>query len=67
MSSGFWTGGPEAYLKGLKNQRDEHLLSLRDRLAQATDQGECETIQLEIKATQAEYEKKVAETDRMIF
>ncbi len=67
MSSGFWTGGPKEYRKGLKKQFDARLATLRSRLADATDEEEREAIRLEIKAVQTDYEKKVAEIGKMIF
>ncbi|NIO35273.1 MAG: hypothetical protein GTO26_09930 [Planctomycetales bacterium] len=67
MSSGFWQGGPGAYLEGLHQDYHAHLTSLRERLEHSTDEAEREKIRIEIQVTQSKFEQKAAKIRKLIF
>ncbi len=67
MSSGFWTGGPAAYHKGLNQNYYARLEALRVRFEHSADEAEREKIRIEIEATQSEFKNKAADIDKMIF
>lgn len=67
MSSGFWTGGSEAYKDALREQYMARLAELKQQLGQCFAPDDRSRLQREIEATRAEYAAKVRDIDIAIF
>lgn len=66
MTDSFWTGGPDAYAKGLREQYEPLLANLRKRFdsADETDRAKLES---EIARTEAEYKSQLNAIDDALF
>jgi len=66
MTASFWTGGPEAYAKALRQQYQSLLGELRKRHKTA-DPSERTELESEIARTKAEYKSKLDSIDHLDF
>ena len=66
MTDSFWTGGPKAYLKGLREHYKPQLDDLRGR-REGADEPERAVIDAEIKRVEAEYKSKLDSIDDALF
>ena len=67
QSSGFWTGGPGAYRKGLREAREQELSVLRTELENAEAESEKEEIKVRMRKVRSEYKQNVRGIDRCLF
>ncbi len=66
MTDSFWTGGPDAYSKGLREQYKSQLNELRERRDNARDADRVE-LDAEIERLEAKYKSKLDSIDDCLF
>ena len=66
MTDSFWTGGPEAYAKGLRECYEPQLDDLRNRRVLADDTERAE-LDAEIERIKTEYKSKLASIKDSLF
>ena len=66
MSYSFWTGGPGAYARGLREHYERQLSGLRSDCEQAGD-GDRDRLGTEIARTEPEYESKLNSIDESLY
>ena len=67
MTDSFWTGGPDAYEEGLREQYDGLLRELRSRLQSCSDDSQRAQCESEIARMEAEYKSKLKEIGKLLF
>ncbi|MEL6109870.1 MAG: hypothetical protein AAFU85_27995 [Planctomycetota bacterium] len=66
MTDAFWTGGPDAYAEGLREQYEPQLENLRKRREDA-DHHERAELDLEIERLEAEYKSELDSIGDRLF
>jgi|GEM_PF-5656964 len=67
MTNSFWTGGPAAYARGVKEHYQEKNTELHARLKDCRDDTKRKEIEQEIAAAKAELKDKLGGSDSLIF
>jgi len=67
MTHAFWSGGGDAYLKGLEDYYAPRLAELRDRRRACTEDAEREALEREIQSVEQDYTMKRVGIERLLF
>ena len=67
MIDSLWTGGPEAYEKGLTQEYKQNLRKLQNRLENCAGSAEKLQIDAEIARLNADYKRRLADISTSLF